>query len=185
MNKLSLFSLSMSFISLMIFWIVLSGFLDVIHISFGVISVASVMYVNYKLKTHRFFKDDMDDLSELRFGWAVYYFFWMAGQIILAGFHVLNIIIRVKMPIKTAIITFKADLPSAHAKMILGNSITLTPGTLTLDIQGDQFTVHALDEFSYKGIISDDMPKQVLRLFSSEDRQVVSDVKVTFKKSIV
>ena len=71
----------MSFLSLMIFWIIMSGFLDLIHLSMGVATVAGVLYVNYQLKSHRFFDDDMNDLGELRFGRAVYYFFWMIVQI--------------------------------------------------------------------------------------------------------
>jgi multicomponent Na+:H+ antiporter subunit E len=179
MNKLSLFSLTMSFISLMIFWIVMSGFLEWFQITLGVISVAGVMYVNYRLKTHQFFDDDMNDLAELRFGYAIYYILWMVVQIFLAGFHVLTVIIRPKMPIKTTMIRFKVDLPSAHAKMILGNSITLTPGTLTIDIVGDEFTVHALDEKSYEGIVNDSMPRQVLKLFEKSERQVISNIEIT------
>ena len=179
MNKASFFSLSMSFISLMIFWVIMSGFLEWFQLSLGVLSVACVMLVNYKLKAHRFFEDDMNDIGELRFFRAAYYLFWMIGQIILAGFHVLFIIARPNMPIKTTMIRFKVDLPSAHAKMILGNSITLTPGTLTIDIKDDIFTVHALDEKSYDSIISDNMPRQVLKLFLNEERQVVSDVEIT------
>lgn len=178
MNKQSVFSLLMSFISLMIFWVVMSGFLTPFHIGLGVLVVISVMYVNYDLKNHRFFDDDMNDISDLRFGRAIFYFFWMIWQIVIAGFHVVTVIIKPKMPIKTAMITFRADLPSAHAKMILGNSITLTPGTLTVDIEGDNFTVHALDEKSYQGIASDQMPRQVLKLFSTEERQVVHDLKI-------
>lgn len=179
MNKLSFFSLAMSFFSLMIFWVIMSGYLDILHISYGVFSVASVMYVNYRLKVHRFFDDDMDDLSELRFGRAFYYILWMIWQIIMAGFHVARIILSPKMPIQTTMVSFRADLPSAHAKMILGNSISLTPGTLTIDIQDDLFTVHSLDAQSHEGIINDTMPRQVLKLFEKEPRQVVSDVKIT------
>lgn len=178
MNKLSFFTLTMSFISLMAFWIAMSGFLDFIHLAMGVVSVAGVMMLNYQLKQNRFFEDDMDDLSELRFGRAVYYLFWIIYQIIIAGFHVLSVISRPSMPIEPTMITFKVDLPSSHAKMILGNSITLTPGTLTVDIVDDTFTVHALDSNSYAGIADDSMPKQVLSLFSSEDRPVVRDFKI-------
>ncbi|MEX2456497.1 MAG: Na+/H+ antiporter subunit E [Balneolaceae bacterium] len=179
MKKLSLFNLAMSFISLMIFWIIMSGFYDFIHIGFGLFTVLSVMFINYKLKMYNFFDDDMDDLRSLRFGRAFLYIFWMIYQIVLAGFHVVSIIIKPKMPIKPSILTFRTDLPSAHAKMILGNSITLTPGTLTIEISGDLFTVHALDENSFEGITSDEMPRQVLKLFSKEDRQVIHDVNIT------
>lgn len=178
MSKTSLFTNVMSFISLMIFWVIMSGFIDVIHLSMGVVTVVGVLVFNSKLKSYHFFEDDMDDLSELRFGIAFYYFFWMIWQIILAGFHVLWVITSPKMPIQTTVLTFKANLPSAHAKMILGNSITLTPGTLTMDIEGDLFTVHALTAKSYEGIVNDEMPKMVLKLFSKEDRPVVSDINI-------
>jgi len=168
----------MSFISLMTFWIIMSGFFDFIHLGLGVLSVASVIYVNYKLKTHRFFEDDMDDLSELRFTRAAYYIVWMVIQIIIAGIHVAKIIIRPKMPIHTTMLTFRVNLPSAHARMILGNSITLTPGTLTIDITGDRFIVHAIDDKSYEAISSDKMPREVLKLFEKEERQVIEDLQI-------
>ena len=168
----------MSFTSLMIFWIIMSGFLDAIHLSMGVVTVVGVMFINYKLKSHRFFDDDMNDLRELRFTYAIWYVIWMIGQIVLAGFHVVSVIVRPKMPIHTILITFRVDLPSAHARMILGNSISLTPGTLTIDIEGDMFTVHALDDKSYDGIATDSMPRRVLKLFENTDREVVKDLKV-------
>ena len=168
----------MSFISLMAFWTIMSGYLDAIHLGMGVATVASVMYINFKLKSHRFFDDDMNDLKELRFLYAGGYIIWLLGQIVLAGFHVVSVIIRPKMPIHTTLVTFRADLPSAHARMILGNSITLTPGTLTIDIEGDKFTVHALDDKSHDAITSDIMPRKVLKLFEDSDREVIKDVKI-------
>ncbi|PWN06820.1 Na+/H+ antiporter subunit E [Rhodohalobacter mucosus] len=185
MKKLSFFSLATSFTTLMIFWLIMSGKFDAIYIGFGVFSVASVLYVNHNVRRYRFFEDDIDGLQQLRYGRATYYFFWMIGQIIVAGFHVLKLIARPAMPIKPAIITFDADLPNVHARMILGNSITLTPGTITLDISGSRFTVHSIDTKSREGIINDEMPRQVLKLFSDEDRQVVSNVRVVTKASEV
>lgn len=162
----------------MLFWMVMSGFFDAIHLTYGVLSVAGVIAFNYRLKKHRFYADDMDNLDELRFFRAIYYFFWLVYQIIMAGFHVVGVIIKPSMPIKTAILKFRVDLPSSHAKMILGNSITLTPGTLTIDIEGDLFTVHALDEASYGSLENDEMPRQVLQLFQKEERQVIRDFEI-------
>lgn len=177
MTKLSYFSLTMSAISLMIFWVVMSGYYDLIHLSMGAFSVALVIFTNYKLKTHRFFKDDMSDLKELRFHSAFAYVFWLLWQMILAGLHVAKILISPNLPVNLQMVKFKVDLPSAHARMILGNSITLTPGTLTIDIVGNEFTVHGIDEKSFAGIINDEMPRRVLKLFLNEDRQVISDIK--------
>ena len=120
----------------------------------------------------------MDNLDELRFFRAIYYFFWLIYQIIVAGFHVLGIIMRPSMPIEPSIIKFRVDLPSSHAKMILGNSITLTPGTLTIDIEGDIFIVHSLDDASFESLENDEMPRQVLQLFEKEERQVIQEFEI-------
>lgn len=179
MKKLSLFTIVLSFISLMGFWTIMSGKLGFIHLAMGVVTVVGVMFVNHKLKEHLFHEDDLIDLARFRFSAAFAYPFWLLGQIIVAGFHVVGLIIKPSMPIHTTLITFRADLPSAHARVILGTSITLTPGTLTVDLEDDQFTIHALDDKSHEGITSDRMPRKVLKLFESEERQVIHDLKIT------
>lgn len=162
----------------MTFWVIMSGFFDWFHITLGVISVSIVMAVNYRLKQTRFFDDEMDDLKELRIHYALYYIFWLIIQIVISGIHVASVIIRPKMPINTHIIKFRVDLPSAHARMILGNSITLTPGTLTIEIRDDQFTVHALTPKSFEGIVDESIPSRVLKLFTKEEHKVIHDLKI-------
>ena len=156
----------------------MSGFYDIIHITMGVVSVLFVMMINHKLKLNQFYDDDIDVLSSLRFGRSAYYMFWLLWQIIISGFQVATVIIKPTMAIQTSILKFKVNLPSAQAKMILGNSITLTPGTLTIDITDNEFTVHSLTPASMEGIISDAIPRQVLQLFEKEVRQVVFDIEI-------
>lgn len=178
MKQLSFFNLALSFIALMIFWLVMSGHFDLIHISQGAVSAVIVIAVNHRLKRHRFFNDEMDDLRQLRFLRTFYYVFWLLVQIIQSGFQVAFVILRPQMPVNTHILKFTVDLPSAHAKMILGNSITLTPGTLTIDIKGDEFTVHALTTDAFASLVNDAMPRQVLKLFFKEDRQVIGNIQL-------
>lgn len=166
----------LSFVSLMAFWLIMSGYYDLIHIGYGVISVASVMMINRGLAKYAFFEDDHNEHARLRPLQTILYLFWILGQIVIAGWNVALLILRPSLPASPAMIIFRADLPSARARMILGNSITLTPGTLTLDIEDDLFTVHSIDRKAYKGIIDDSMPRQVLQLFSKEDRPVIRDV---------
>jgi multicomponent Na+:H+ antiporter subunit E len=177
-KKLSIYNLTLSFISLMTFWFVMSGLFDWFHIILGVISVSIVMAVNYQLKQTRFFEDEMDDLKELRIHYAVYYVFWLIIQIFISGIHVASVILRPRMPIHPHIIKFRVDLPSAHARMILGNSITLTPGTLTIEIRDDQFTVHALTAKSFESIVDESIPGRVLKLFTKEEHQVIHDLRI-------
>jgi len=181
MGRISFISLGLSFISLMIFWLIMSGLYDLIHISYGIISVISVLAINYKIKSYHFFDDEMDDLLHVRFLKVVTYIPWLLIQILKSGFHVALIILTPGKKILPSIVEFKADLPSAHAKMILGNSITLTPGTLTIDIMDDKFIVHAISDKSFEGIVNDEMPKKVLGLFEKSDRKIVTNVIVTKK----
>ena len=64
--------------------------------------------------------------------------FW----IVLANFDVLYRVVHPNLPIRPGIVKVKTSLKSDEAKTFLANSITLTPGTLTVDIDGQDFYVH-------------------------------------------
>lgn len=162
----------------MVFWFIMSGFFDLVHGMMGVISVGIVLAVNYRIKRYNFFDDEREVLQEFRYVRVLLYLPWLTYQIFVAAIQVARVILSPSLPIETQMIRFKVNLPSAHAKMILGNSITLTPGTLTVDIEEDEFLVHALTPASYAGILDDSMPQQVLKLFQKEVHPVVSDVTV-------
>lgn len=164
------------------FWYIMSGFFDVTHTLMGVVSVSIVMAINYKLKAFSFYENENDVIKELRFLYMPWYFIWLIWQIIVSGIEVAKILLSPSLPIKTSMVRFKVNYPNPHAKMILGNSITLTPGTLTVDINGDEFIVHAISPASFEGIASDKMPKQVLKLFTNEMHDVVSDFEVILSK---
>ncbi|MAO65970.1 MAG: cation transporter [Balneola sp.] len=178
MKSLSAKSAVVSFIVLMGFWYLMSGFFDITHSIMGVISVGIVMAINYKLKRHSYFEGETDIINDLRLLYVPYYFGWLLVQIVISGVHVAKILLSPSLPIETSVLKFKVNFPNPHCKMILGNSITLTPGTLTVDIQGDEFIVHAISPASFEGIASDKMPQQVLKLFTNEMYPVVSDFEV-------
>lgn len=178
MKTLSFRNLIISFTTLLAFWFIMSGFFDLVHALMGVASVACVLALNYQLRKHKYFEDEVDVLDELRYGQLIIYLFWLGWQILVSGIQVARVILSPSLPIEPQMIRFKVNLPSAHAKMILGNSITLTPGTLTVDIHEDEFLVHAIMPQSYKGIIDDTMPRKVLNLFTKEGHPVVSDVSI-------
>ncbi len=74
------------------------------------------------------------------------YFFAYLGvlfvEIVKANFDVAYRVLHPKLPIKPGIVTIKTELKQDIAKMILANSITLTPGTFTLDVLGDTLIIH-------------------------------------------
>ncbi len=66
-------------------------------------------------------------------------FFW---EMLKANFDVAYRVVHPKMPIRPGIVQIKTNLKSDIAKLILGNSITLTPGTLTIEIVKDNLLIH-------------------------------------------
>lgn len=162
----------------MIFWFIMSGFFDLVHGLMGVFSVAIVITLNYQLKKHQYFKDESDVLNELRLSQTLPYFFWLVYQIVASGVQVARILLTPSLPVETQMIRFKVNLPNAHAKMILGNSISLTPGTITVDIDRDEFLIHSIVPQAHLGITNDAMPQKVLNLFTKDLHPVVSDVSI-------
>jgi len=81
-------------------------------------------------------------LSIKRILFSFVYIIVLFWEIIKSNFDVAYRIIHPKMPIKPGIVVIKTNLKSDVAKMILANSITLTPGTFTLDVIGDKFLIH-------------------------------------------
>jgi len=73
---------------------------------------------------------------------SLVYIIVLLWEIIKANFDVAYRVIHPKMPIKPGIVIIKTRLKSDLAKMILANSITLTPGTFTLDVIGDKLLIH-------------------------------------------
>jgi multicomponent Na+:H+ antiporter subunit E len=67
-------------------------------------------------------------------------------EIIKANVRIAAIVLNPKLPISPVIKRGKTKLDSVHGKLLLSSSITLTPGTLTVDVNGDEFQIHCVRE---------------------------------------
>lgn len=160
------------------FWLLLSGLYDIFHIAMGVVSVAIVFWLDRKLMRERFYPG-AEKRPQLRLGYFHFtYFPWMVWQIILAALHVARVILSPPKPMNMSLVRFRTKLPTNTSRVILGNSITLTPGTLTIDLEGDEFLVHALTDKSSEGIINSDMPDHVGKLYDPVAQNVVIECDV-------
>ncbi len=91
----------------------------------------------------RFYKElELPNLSIKRFIFFLIYLLVLFWEIIKANFDVAYRVLHPKMPIKPGIVIIKTKLKSNIGKMALANSITLTPGTFTLDIKDDKLLIH-------------------------------------------
>lgn len=77
--------------------------------------------------------------------YAVAYIFIFTKELIVSNIDVARRVINPKLPIKPGIVKVKTKLNSRIAKTILANSITLTPGTLTVDIKGEYLYIHWIE----------------------------------------
>ncbi len=164
-------------ILLSLFWVFLSGMYDLFHLSLGIISLILVMLLNSRILGLQFYSYERSN-SSLRFYRLLLFIPWLIWQIIVSSVQVAVIILSPKMPINPSVVRFKVKLPSMTAKVVLGNSITLTPGTLTLDIDGDEFLVHALSDSSFGIIENGKLSDSVGALFSSEGKDTLESFQI-------
>lgn len=78
---------------------------------------------------------------------AVLYFFHFLWEMVKANFHVAYLVLHPNLPIKPGIVKIKTKLTKDAAITVLTNSITLTPGTLTVDVnpKKNEIYVHWID----------------------------------------
>ena len=156
----------LTFILLLVNWIIFSGVLDAFHLGLGVICCGFVAWLSTDLVFGNTSKGLRARLVEaFRFmGYAT----WLLWQVVLANIHVLKLAFsqndRATHP---RIIRFKTSLKSDFARYVFANSITLTPGTVTMSLVGDEFVVHAIDK-----AVADELPgemeKRVAAVFDQD-----------------
>jgi multicomponent Na+:H+ antiporter subunit E len=173
-------------------WLLLSGHYDVIHISMGVFSALLVVLINLRLRKYYFYEEEISETgakirgifpTPLRFGRVLLYIPWLILQIIVASLQVAAVVLNPKMPVDPALLRFKTRLPNLASKVILANSITLTPGTITVRLKDDEFLVHSLMAVSATGIIQDKLPEEVAKLYEKDPKRVVRDIKTIKSKT--
>ncbi|MBN1791050.1 MAG: Na+/H+ antiporter subunit E [Bacteroidales bacterium] len=109
-------------------------------------------------------------LEPMRYLWLLVFLVIFIWECLKANFDVAYRVIHPKMPIRPGIIKVKLDLKSDFAKVMLANSITMTPGTLSVDLIGDILYVHWIyvrtsDPEKYSEFITSKFEKYIKRIF--------------------
>ncbi|MDD2604303.1 MAG: Na+/H+ antiporter subunit E [Desulfobacterales bacterium] len=153
----------LTFVICMATWMVLSGLFDAFHLSLGVISCAIVADLNARAMWL-----DVNLGRTLRhWGRFAVYVPWLLIQIWRANLHMLKLTFhpRMRQLINPRMVSFKSRIDNRMGLFIMANSITLTPGTVTVftSVMG-RFTVHAIDDVSARGLPGE-MEDRVARIF--------------------
>lgn len=140
-------------------WLLWSGFFTPLLLGLGAFSCALVVFLSYRM--HLF----DTDVFALRLSLRLFRFWaWLAGEIVRSSLEVARLVLSPRMPISPTVVDIEAGSAHPVDRAILGNSITLTPGTLTLRIVGQQLTVHALTRDAAEALLAGEMNRRVTAL---------------------
>ncbi len=138
-------------------WILLSGHVGALDLVMGVAASALVTFANR----------DIEGVSEV-LRWTprlLAYLPWLLKEIWVANVQVVKLVIDPALPIDPVIVRIRTRFSSDFARTALANSITLTPGTITLDVDGEDFLVHAITAGGGADIVDGGMARRVGRVF--------------------
>ncbi len=146
-------------------WIVFSGQFDSFHITLGVLSSAFITAISSSFLFENRSKGIGVRLHELIR--VPIYMVWMLYQILLSNIHILRLALTPgDLPeVEPSLVRIKTNLKTDFGKWILANSITLTPGTITIDIEGDELLIHSISKITTAGVEDDTMERKIARVF--------------------
>lgn len=142
------------FIVLMAVWLLMSGHYTVLVTGLG---VASVLFCT--MMARRINADDDEGLPIFMMARLPLYLTWLMKEIIVSNLDTARIILFGKPD--PVVFRVPATQKTAAGITTYANSITLTPGTVTMDIDDDGFVVHALDQSMADGVRSGEMDRRV------------------------
>jgi len=151
-----------TFLILAVFWIFMSGLFDIWHLGLGLVACALVAYMSSDL----LFKKLRSGTRLRETAAFIAYLPWLFYQIYLANIYVVKLSLGPNLSEKIFphIVKFKTRLKSEMAITTFANSITLTPGTITVHMEGGYFYVHSLD-LPLADSLPGEMEERVAKIF--------------------
>jgi multicomponent Na+:H+ antiporter subunit E len=141
---------------LFIFWLLLSGYFTPFLIGAGLgCSIAVVLFAR-RMKVV-----DPEGLPFHMTLRLIPYWLWLVKEIFKSAWTVARIIVQRRMPISPTMVSFAPTQRTSVGLVVHANSITLTPGTITVEAQAGRFLVHALTRDGAAGAAGGDMDQRV------------------------
>lgn len=150
-------------------WLVFSGKFDLLHAGFGAFSIALILWRTNRFVVSKRRPQESEALAAIRPFKFVAYVAWLVKEIVVANVDIAKIVLKRDMPIDPALVRFECALGTDLARVMLGNSITLTPGTLTVEIDGSRFLVHGISADGATGPVIDEMQRKLAAMFGEPE----------------
>ena len=138
-------------------WLLLSGHWDsMLLVGFGLGSCTLTVYIASRM--------DVADHEGVPIYWVgrfLLYLPWLLKEILVANLNVAKVILSPSLPISPIMVVFGSTQKTDLGRVLYANSITLTPGTITTGVEGDQLEIHALTWRDVDGREEDEMDRRV------------------------
>lgn len=142
---------------LYLFWLLLSGFFTAFLMSAGLACAVAVVVLSRRT-------DFIDrEGHPIRLDWRATALYWpsLVKEMVKCGWDVSKRILHPRLPISPTLVRFKPSQATDLGLVIHANSITLTPGTISVEVEKDHFLVHALTRENAAGLAGSEMDRRV------------------------
>lgn len=148
-----------AFCALVAFWLLLSGHFTVFLVLAGIGSSAAVVWVALRMEVA-----DREGVPIDYWRIVFLYWPWLAWEIVKAAWDVTRIILHPRLPISPTLVRFQPSQRGVVGLVTHANSITLTPGTITVEASATEFLVHGLTKASAEASVGSEMDRRLARL---------------------
>ena len=143
-----------------VFWVLLSGSTEGIHLGLGLVCAFAIAWIN---SGHSPF------VPRFHLWVRIFlYFPWLFYKIFQSGIHLSKLILHPELPISPRLISVDSGLRHQAAVVLFGNSITLTPGTITAEVDRNKLIVHAMDQTLAEDVETKEMEMKIADIYKNE-----------------
>jgi multicomponent Na+:H+ antiporter subunit E len=139
-------------------WLLLSQTLNSFYVGIGLLASVTVAWLN---SGH----EQSVAGAGMRLIQTALYFPWLLFKVLQSGMHMSYLILHPRLPIDPKLIRYQTKLKQPLGIVMLGNSITLTPGTITAEVGPDELLIHAMDDASTGDLTSFGMEQKIAGTF--------------------
>lgn len=157
------------FIILFLTWIIMSGIFELKFIFYAVLACAAISTLCLRvLKIKAMKSEKVYFMLEMNWFKFIAYFLWLIVQILKSAWYVSKVTLFKRGEISPSVVWFSVDYDNPLAVSLLANSITLTPGTITIDIKEGVYSIHALTDETAEGVLDGSMQEKVAWTFGEQ-----------------
>jgi multicomponent Na+:H+ antiporter subunit E len=150
-------------LALLGFWLLLSGRLDPLFVGMGVVSALAITVASTPLLERTI--GAAGTHPRVKVHKLVPYVLWLLGRMLVSAVQIAWIVINPRVPPEPGIVRLRTDLKSPAARAMLSNSLTLVPGTMTLEMDEHELTVHSFTPDAVDDLASAAMQSRIAAIF--------------------